>query len=81
MKQSGRQHRGGTSAGASTPFIISGWELLRWPEFETRWNELVKEVERLKQNDPIGYKQAEVTRFLAAVVKIVRDDVPSEVGS
>lgn len=92
---SGRSREGGTEASAGSrarkstgsgladdrPIVSNGWTLLQWPAFGDRWRALATEVERLRANDPAGYRNHQATRFLALLFKKVMHDIPSDPGA
>ena len=63
------------------PLVVNGWRLLVWPEFADRWRALRAEVERLRRQDPEGYRHAAAAKLLAAVRDAVLRDIPTDPGA
>ncbi len=62
------------------PLVVNGYALMVWSAFATRWRELRAEVERLRANDPEGYRRAPAAKLLAAVRDGVLRDIPANPG-
>lgn len=55
-----------------------GWWLLAWPAFQAQFDRAVAEVRRLRASDPEGYRHHPKARLLAAMVRIVMEEVPRD---
>lgn len=56
---------------------INGWTIYAHPLFLNAYEELLNEVERLKQKYPEEYKKKRFSKLLAAVTKLAFTDIPS----
>ena len=63
---------------AIAPERRNGWLILHVPEFEARFLAIAQQVEALRARDPVGYHEHPTTKLLAAVIRLVRDVVPSD---
>ena len=68
-------------APGSRPLVINGFRLLVWTDFAERWRALRAEVERLRAQDPEGYRSAPATKLMAALRDAVLRDIPSDPGA
>jgi toxin YhaV len=57
-----------------------GWWLLSWPGFQAQFDSLVETVEGLREKDPASYRSHPKAKLLAAIVRIITDDVPRDPG-
>lgn len=57
------------------------WHLFAWTDFARQFSALFREVERLRETDPVGYRNHPRSRLLAAVLRLVRDVIPSNPAS
>jgi toxin YhaV len=60
----------------SPVLIVNGWNIYAHPLFIDQFEALLKEVERLQAEDPIGYRDKKKTKLLAAIVKMAFDVIP-----
>ncbi|MEX2543194.1 MAG: type II toxin-antitoxin system YhaV family toxin [Trueperaceae bacterium] len=60
------------------PIIISGWKIYGHSLFLEQLEELITEVERLKQRDASGYRRKNPTKRLAAIVRLAFDVIPQD---
>jgi toxin YhaV len=60
------------------PLVINGWSIYAHPLFLSQFNDLVKQVERLRQKIPKGYKQKNATKRLAAIAKLAFEVIPQD---
>ena len=69
-----------SSPSAPTPppaVAVNGWSIYAHPLFLEQFEELVKEVERFKAKDPIGYREKKNTKLLAAITKMGFEIIPA----
>jgi toxin YhaV len=66
-------------ADAAAP-VRNGWTLLATEEFNRQLTSLAAEVEALRAGDPEGWRTHPRAKFLARVVDIVLNEVPSDPG-
>ena len=72
------------AAPLTTPAVLPGapvrhgWTLLAVPAFSEPHRELLVEVRELKARHPDGYLKRNVTKRLAAVQKLILDDIPAD---
>lgn len=59
-----------------TPLVIHGWVLFAHPVFLDQVDTLITQVEALRQKDPVGYKNKNSTKRLAAIKALVFDIIP-----
>ena len=53
------------SAGKPEPLVIHGWTVFAHPLFLAQIEALVRQVESLKQKDPVGYVKKNASKRLA----------------
>lgn len=58
--------------------VINGWHVLAHSLFLDQYEALISEVENLKLKDPINYKTKNTTKRLAAITKLVFEDIPRD---
>jgi toxin YhaV len=61
-----------------TPVEVNGWKLFAHPLFDAEFELLVKEVERLRATDPVGYVEKKTTKLLAAIFKMAFEIIPRD---
>ena len=61
----------------NTPLVVNGWSLFAHPLFLGQVEALVAQVAVLKAKDPQTYKQKNSTKRLAAIAKLVLEDIPA----
>ena len=64
-------------AGAAAP-VRNGWTLLATEAFNRQLASLATEVEALRADDPEGWQKHPKAKFLAGVVDILLNEVPSD---
>ena len=57
---------------------INGWTIFAHPLFLNQIEALIKEVESLKQKDPVGYVGKNATKRLSAITKLVFEVIPQD---
>ncbi|WP_103670862.1 type II toxin-antitoxin system YhaV family toxin [Pseudanabaena sp. BC1403] len=60
------------------PLVINGWNIFAHPLFLNQFEELLKQVEGLRQKYPNDYKQKNATKRLAAIAKLAFDVIPQD---
>jgi len=60
------------------PLVINGWNIFAHPLFLNQFEELLTQVEDLRQKHPQDYKQKNATKRLAAIVKLAFDVIPQD---
>lgn len=58
--------------------IINGWCLLAHPLFLDQFENIIEEVESIRQKNPLHYKEKNSTKRLAAIVKLVFEKIPQD---
>ncbi|MEM9924752.1 MAG: type II toxin-antitoxin system YhaV family toxin [Cyanobacteria bacterium P01_D01_bin.50] len=60
------------------PLIINGWRIFAHPLFLEQYEELLTQVEYLRQKYPHDYKKKNATKRLAAIAKLVFEVIPQD---
>jgi toxin YhaV len=60
------------------PLVINGWNIFAHPLFLNQFEELLKQVEGLRQKYPNDYNQKNATKRLAAIAKLAFDVIPQD---
>jgi toxin YhaV len=60
------------------PLIIHGWKIFAHPLFLQQVEELLKQVEKLREKHPLDYQQKNATKRLAAIAKLAFDVIPQD---
>lgn len=63
---------------ADHPLVINGWTLFAHPLFFSQLEELIAQVEHLRDTQPQDYKRKNVTKRLAAIAKLALDVIPQD---
>ncbi len=58
--------------------VIHGWTVFAHPLFLAHLETLAQQVEGIKQKDPDGYVKKNVTKRLAAIIKLAFDTIPQD---
>jgi toxin YhaV len=66
------------SAGKPTPLVVSGWAVFAHPLFLAQVEDLTRQVEGLKQKDPVAYAKKNASKRLAAITKLAFDIIPQD---
>jgi len=64
--------------GAPTPLVVNGWTIFAHPLFLDQLEGLTRQVETLKQKDPIGFAKKNATKRLAAIAKLAFEVIPQD---
>lgn len=60
------------------PLTIHSWTVFAHPLFLSQLDALAKQVEALKQKDPVGYVKKNATKRLAAITTLAFDVIPQD---
>lgn len=60
------------------PLVINGWSLYAHPLLLDQIEGLIEEVELRKSRDPANYRSKNCTKRLAAITRLVTEDVPAD---
>ncbi|MEK0179158.1 MAG: type II toxin-antitoxin system YhaV family toxin [Oscillatoriales cyanobacterium] len=60
------------------PLVINGWNIFAHPLFLNQFEELLTQVEHLRQKYPQDYKHKNSTKRLAAIAKLAFDVIPQD---
>lgn len=66
------------SAATPVPVVIHGWTIFAHPLFLDQVEVLTQQVEALKQKDPAGYANKNVSKRLAAITHLAFDVIPQD---
>ena len=66
------------SVGKLESLVIHGWTVFAHPLFLAQIEALVRQVESLKQKDPVGYVKKNASKRLAAITKLAFDVIPQD---
>ena len=64
--------------GSNVPLVVNGWTLFAHPLFLGQVADLVEKVTALKAANPTGYRSKNVTKRLAAITKLIFEEIPSD---
>ncbi|MBD2691002.1 type II toxin-antitoxin system YhaV family toxin [Anabaena catenula] len=60
------------------PLVINGWDIFAHPLFLNQFEELLTQVEHLRQKYPQEYQKKNATKRLAAIAKLAFDVIPQD---
>jgi toxin YhaV len=60
------------------PLVINGWDIFAHPLFLNQFEELLTQVEHLRQKYPQDYKKKNATKRLTAIAKLTFDVIPQD---
>ena len=66
------------TAGKPELLVIRGWAIFAHPLFLAQIDALSRQVETLKQKDPVGYVKKNASKRLAAITKLAFDIIPQD---
>ncbi|MCG9890640.1 MAG: type II toxin-antitoxin system YhaV family toxin [Thermosynechococcaceae cyanobacterium MS004] len=58
--------------------VINGWKIFAHPLFLKQFEELMMQVEQLRQKSPSDYKKKNATKRLAAIAKLAFEVIPED---
>ena len=64
--------------GSSMQLAVNGWTLFAHPLFLAQVEELAVKVAALKAANPTGYRSKNATKRLAAISKLIFEEIPSD---
>ena len=62
----------------SEPLVINGWNIFAHPLFLDQFEELLTQVESLRQKNPENYQRKNATKRLVAITKLAFDVIPQD---
>ncbi|MBS1166251.1 MAG: toxin [Proteobacteria bacterium] len=62
----------------AAPLVVNGWAIFAHPIFLNQIEALVEEVEARKTRDPANYQKKNCTKRLAAIFKLISENIPSD---
>lgn len=71
----------GGAAPAEAPLVVNGWSIYAHPVFLDQLEGLIQEVEVRKARDPKGWHKKNCTKRLAAIFKLVAENIPTDPGA
>lgn len=60
------------------PLVVNGWSIFAHPLFLNQVEQLLRQVEQLRQQHPQDYKQKNATKRLAAIAKLAFEVIPND---
>jgi toxin YhaV len=60
------------------PLVVNGWIILAHDLFLDQVEALIREVEQAKRKDPIGYRQKNAAKRLAAIARLAFEVIPQD---
>ncbi|HST61246.1 MAG TPA: type II toxin-antitoxin system YhaV family toxin [Longimicrobium sp.] len=60
------------------PFVRHGWRLLAWSQITSQLEELRRDVRRIAETDPEGYRQHPRVKLFAAVRRLLLEIIPTD---
>jgi toxin YhaV len=66
------------SASKPAPWVINGWTVFAHPLFLAQVEAIARQVEGLKQKDPVGFTRKNATRRLAAIARLAFEVIPQD---
>lgn len=70
-----------SEASVMAPMVVNGWSIYAHPIFLDQLEGLIKEVEERKRRDPKAWQKKNCTKRLAAIFKLVGQDIPADPGA
>jgi toxin YhaV len=71
----------GSAGSHEAPLVVNGWSVYAHPLFLDQLEELIKEVEARKTRDPQSWQRKNCTKRLAAIFKLVTENIPADPGA
>lgn len=66
------------TTGKPAPLVIHGWTAFAHPLFLAQLEALTRQVDALKQKDPVGYIKKNANKRLAAITRLAFDVIPQD---
>lgn len=70
-----------SAAPAEAPLVVNGWSIYAHPVFLDQLEGLIEEVEARKARDPKTWQKKNCTKQLAAIFKLVTENIPADPGA
>ncbi|ETX10992.1 hypothetical protein OCH239_20285 [Roseivivax halodurans JCM 10272] len=71
----------GGPAPVEAPLVVNGWSIYAHPVFLDQLEDLIEEVEARKSRDPKSWQKKNCTKRLAAIFKLVSENIPADPAS
>ncbi|MDJ0662200.1 MAG: type II toxin-antitoxin system YhaV family toxin [Crocosphaera sp.] len=68
-------------APAEAPLVVNGWSIYAHPVFLNQVEALIEEVHARKERDPKNWRKKNCTKRLAAIFKMVSQNIPANPGA
>jgi toxin YhaV len=65
-------------AGKPAPLVVHGWTVFAHPLFLAELEALERQIEALRQKDPLGYRNRNASKRLAAITKLAFEVIPQD---
>ncbi len=62
----------------STALVVNSWSVFAHPLFIAQLETLARQVDQLKQKDPVGYVKKNASKRLAAITRLAFDIIPQD---
>ena len=66
------------SRGQPAPLVVNGWTIFAHPLFLAELETITRQVEVLKQKDPVGFTKKNATKRLTAIAKLAFEVIPQD---
>ena len=66
------------SRGQPAPLVVNGWTIFAHPLFLAELETITRQVEALKQKDPVGFTKKNATKRLTAIAKLAFEVIPQD---
>ena len=66
------------SRGQPAPLVVNGWTIFAHPLFFAELETITRQVEVLKQKDPVGFTKKNATKRLTAIAKLAFEVIPQD---
>lgn len=67
-----------TARGPAVPLVVHGWTVFAHPMFLAQLDDLTRQVELLREKDPVGYGRKNASKRLAAITQLAFDVIPQD---
>ena len=64
--------------GKPAPLVVHGWTVFAHPLFLAQLEALARQIEALRQKDPVGYRNRNASKRLAAITKLAFEVIPQD---
>ena len=66
------------NAGKPAPLVVHGWTIFAHPLFLAQLEALERQIEALRQKDPVSYRTRNASKRLAAITKLAFEVIPQD---